>query len=111
MIKINKNIISKQHKTAITPIQKAIGLMFKTKVKQPLIFIFNNEAIISIHMLFVFMAIDLIFLNKDKKIVELKQNLQPFTFYTPTKKAKYLIEAKKGTIKTHNIKLSQQVIF
>ena len=46
-------------------------------------------------MFFVFYPIDILFLNKNKEIVEIKQNLKPFAFYTPKSKAKYIIEMPK----------------
>jgi uncharacterized protein len=74
---------------------KGIGLMFRKKINKPYIFIFNKEKIISLHMFFVFMPIDVLFLDKNKKVVE-KTTLKPFTIYTPKNKAKYVIELPKG---------------
>jgi len=76
--------------------EKARGLMFSPK--KSLLFIFEKERRISLHMFFVFFPIDVIFLDRDKKIVDLKENFLPFTFYTSKNKAKYVIEARKGVI-------------
>lgn len=51
-------------------------------------------------MFFVFFPIDVLFLNKDKEIVDLKQRLKPFTFYTSKKPAKYVLEMPLGSIKS-----------
>jgi len=49
-------------------------------------------------MFFVFHAIDVLFLNKDKNVVEIKENFRPFAMYNPKNKAKFVIELKKGMI-------------
>ena len=76
---------------------KAAGLMF-SKSPTPLIFTFNKEKIVPLHMLFVFFPIDVLFLDKNREIVEIKESLMPFEFYTPKKKAMYIIELPEGAI-------------
>lgn len=71
--------------------QKARGLMFRIK-KQNLIMFFKQEEIVPLHNFFVFYPIDVILLDSNKKVVEIKENFKPFTFYTPKHKCKYLIE-------------------
>ena len=39
-------------------------------------------------MFFVFFPIDVLFLDKNKKVVELKENFKPFSIYFPKNKAK-----------------------
>jgi uncharacterized protein len=69
---------------------KARGLMFSKK--KNLIFIFDKEERISLHMLFVFFPIWAVYLNKDKKVVSIKK-LNPFiSMCYPKEKAKYIIE-------------------
>jgi uncharacterized protein len=50
-------------------------------------------------MVFVFYPIDVLFLDKNKVVVEVKDNFRPFSFYTPKNKAMYVIELPAGTIK------------
>ncbi|PJA16774.1 MAG: hypothetical protein COX63_03110, partial [Candidatus Diapherotrites archaeon CG_4_10_14_0_2_um_filter_31_5] len=53
----------------------------------------------SIHMLFVFYPIEVVYLNKEKKVVDIKLNLKPWALnYTPKKPAKYFIEFLAGTV-------------
>ena len=111
MIRINNRIIAKSYDKAATVLQQAIGLMFQSEVKKPLLFTFSKEKKTSLHMFFVFMPIDLIFISKGKKVVETKQNFGPFTLYFPKKAAKYLIECRAGTIEDYGIKLGQIVSF
>ena len=112
MIKnITKNkILAKKTILCKNNISKAIGLMFSRK-KKTLIFIFKKEKIIPLHMFFVFYPIDVIFLNKNKKVVEIKQNLRPFAFYIPKNKAKYVIELPHKTIRKTKTKLGDTISF
>ena len=59
-----------------------------------LVFKREQESILgsSIHMLFVFYPINVLFLDSDKKVVDMKKRLKPFTFYSPKQKSKYIIE-------------------
>ena len=84
--------------------------MFSRKNKT-LLFVFNKEKIISLHMFLVFYPIDVLFLNKNKKIVEIKQNFKPFTFHTPQNKAKYVIELPNGTVKRTKTEVGDTIRF
>lgn len=95
MIKVNnKTLINK--KKILSPLKQGLGLMFypRKKFKFGLIFQREYESILgsSIHMLFVFYPINVIFLDSEKKVVDIKKSLKPFTFYAPKKKARYIIE-------------------
>ena len=62
-------------------------------------------------MFFVFYPIDVLFLDKNKKVVEVKENFRPFEFYTPKNKAKYVIELEKNTIKSSKTKVGNKINF
>ena len=102
-------IIAKNSRVLKTPISQAIGLMFSRQ--KNLIFNFKKEKKDIIHMFFVFYPIDLIFLDKKKQIIELKQNLKPFKIYKQKNKAKYLLELKNNTIKDNKIKINGKISF
>ena len=91
----NKIIISKT-KYANTFLLQLRGLMFfsKKRFDFALIFFRESESIInsSLHMLFVFFKINVIFLDSKKKVVDIKKNFFPFSFYSPKKPSKYIIE-------------------
>ncbi len=77
----------------------AKGLMFSKRIKDfGLFFIMPRQRIHSLHMWFVFYPIDILFLDLNKKVVDLKFNFRPFSFYTPRKKCKYIVELPHGTI-------------
>lgn len=110
-LKSNKKIIMKNTKFARTTLQRTKGLMFEEKknFNYALIFEFPIESRIgtSLHMLFVFFPIDVLFLDKTQKVVD-KTTLEPFIpNYTPKKAAKFVIELPKG--KTKGIKLGQKI--
>lgn len=103
----NNKIISKKIKICKNSFCKAIGLMFSKKDEELcLIFIFNKEQIIPLHMFFVFYPIDVIFLNKNKVVVEIKKDFKPWSFYNPKNKAMYVIEM---TNKNKDIKLNDKL--
>lgn len=69
---------------------QSLGLMFHRK--HNLIMVFPKSRKVSLHNLFVFFPIDVLLLDQDKKIVEIKRRFKPFTFYTPKNECKYLVE-------------------
>lgn len=77
------------------------GLMFENEklFDYALVFAFPFESKVNatIHMLFVFFPIDVIFLDKNKKVVDIVKGLKPFTpSCSPKKPAKFLIELPEG---------------
>lgn len=91
MIKIKPDKICK------TSCSKCLGLMFSKK--KTIVLEFKREQIISLHMLFVFYPIDILFLGKSKRIVEIKRDFKPFTSYTSKNKARYVVEMPKTKTK------------
>ena len=108
--KTRKTLIAEKHYNFKSPISKAIGLMFSMNPKN-LVFFFKKEEIVPLHMLFVIFPIDVLFLDKNKKVVELKENFRPFTFYTPKAKAKYVIELPKGAVKKSKTEIGDIIFF
>lgn len=105
-----KTIISKNAKICSSIFSKSIGLMFSKK-KKSLVFIFGREKIIPLHMLMVFYPIDVLFLNKNKRVVELKEKFMPFSFYTPKNEALYIIELPQDTVKKTRTSLGDEISF
>ena len=90
---------------------KFVGLMFSFDKNRSLIFKFGKERIISLHMLFVFYPIDVLFLNSKKVIVDIKENFKPFTFYSSKRKTMYVVELPAGVIKKSRTKLGDKIEF
>ncbi|MCR4336028.1 MAG: DUF192 domain-containing protein [archaeon] len=94
-----KKIIEKT-KIANTPFSRFKGLMFEKKENftYGLIFELEKEGKInsSVHMLFVFFPIDIVYLNSQKIVVD-KATLNSWILnYTPKKASKYFVELPKG---------------
>ena len=70
-----------------------------TKTPKALIFDFGAEKRIGLHMWFVFYPIDVLFLDKNRKVAELKTGFMPFSAYTSEKKARYAVELPEGAIR------------
>ena len=78
---------------------KAFGFMFRfKKPEKALVFVFNHERRADLHMLFVFFPIDVLFLDKDKRVVDIKKEFKPFTYYSPQAKAMYVVEVPVGVL-------------
>ena len=88
--KTNHQTISQKELICKSIFSQAQGLMFRRK--ENLIMIFPEERQINLHMFFVFFPIDVLVLNKNKKIVEIKRNFRSFTFWNSKEKGKYLVE-------------------
>lgn len=87
--------------------QRLKGLMFEDPAKfdYALVFPLERESIANaaIHMLFVFFPIDVVYLSKGKKVVDIAKNLPPFSLgYAPKKPSKFFIELPAG--KSNGIK-------
>ncbi|MBS3118660.1 DUF192 domain-containing protein [Candidatus Woesearchaeota archaeon] len=83
-------ILSQKEKFCYGLFSQLKGLMFSKR--KNLVFIFDRERNVSLHNWFVFFPIDVLFLDKEKRIIEIKIGLRPFEFYFAKKKAKYLVE-------------------
>ena len=106
-----KTVISRHGKICDSILAKFTGLMFSLKQKSPLIFKFNREQVISLHMVFVFYPIDVLFLDKNKVVVDFKENFNPFTFYSSKRKSMYAIELPNGTVKKSKAKVGDKIGF
>ena len=84
---------------------------FLGKQSRALIFKFKRDKIISLHMFFVFYPIDVLFLDKNKIVVDTKENFKPFTFYKSKKKAMYAIELSAGTVRKSKTSIGNKIRF
>ncbi len=105
--KRNGRVVCTEEEFAVSSTSKALGLMFRKP--RCLVFVFKKEVLIPIHMLFVFFPLDLIYLDSKWRVVELNESLKPFTFYNPRRRARYLVEARRGAIKAAGIKTGDTI--
>jgi uncharacterized membrane protein (UPF0127 family) len=89
-----------------------LGLMFFFKIKDiGYVFPFKRSVRGSIHMWFVFDSIDVLFLDKNNAVIEIKKDLKPFAFYKPNKHYYTFIELPVGTISKTNTKIGDKIVF
>lgn len=74
--------------------EKGRGLTFKKKsLDTSYIFYYERKESLLIHMLFVFHSLDIIYLDRDLHVIEVKRSVKPFTpLVFPPKYAKHFIE-------------------
>jgi hypothetical protein len=97
---------------ATTAWEKMKGLMFEDQKRfnYALVFCLPRESIAnaSIHMLFVFFPIDVVYLDRNQKVVDIAKNLQPFSLgYVPKKPSKFFVEMPAG--KSEGIKIGHRL--
>ena len=93
---------------------KSKGLRFAKRLKkgQAIILEANEESIFetTIDMFFVFFPIDVLWVNSNKEVVDIRRSVKPFTpVITPRKPAKYVIELPRGS--TDHINLGDVLSF
>ena len=71
---------------------------------------FKTERTISLHNFFVFHNLEIIILNKNKQVIEIKSNFKPFTFFKAKNKGYYCIELAKNESK-NKVKLNDRLDF
>jgi hypothetical protein len=108
-----KNIICDEIHYCNNLFSKGFGLMFRKEnsvANTAWVFYFKNPRRISLTMIFVFFTIDAIFLDNERKIVEMT-TLKPWSFYSPAKKSNYCIELRQGTIHNFKLKIGDKLRF
>ena len=112
VLKYNGVEIAKNIEFVRTTLGHALGLMFRNDISYDyaMIFILKKPSKVSIHMLFVFFPIDVIFLNEDKKIMGLSR-LRPWVGYKAMEDIKYIIEMKAETIEMFHLCAHEDIEF
>ncbi len=108
----SKNIvIANEHKVCDNIFTRMRGLMFHKRIDDyGLVFVFNKDVMASIHMLFVFFSIDILWLDHEKRVVEMKRSIAPFTPHiSPKNRCRYFIEVQKGTIEEKGIEVGDLI--
>ncbi len=107
---ISKNKKICNVKEAKSFFSKAIGLMFRRRLKKEEGLLIELSLGKSIHSFFMRFSIDLIFLDENFTVVELT-TLSPWKLYTPNKKVKWVLEVNEGIIKEKNIEIGDRFGF
>tara|TARA_Y100000310_G_scaffold264291_1_gene274918 strand:+ start:2765 stop:3103 length:339 start_codon:yes stop_codon:yes gene_type:complete len=108
--KTKKIVISEDEECCKSILSKAKGLMFSRRVWRPLVFFFDREQKVSIHMFFVFFPIDVVYLNEGRKVVCVKDNVSPFRVVEPVN-CKYIVELAENSVKKYKIEKGDVIGF
>jgi len=91
-----RSILCRGEIRCTTFVQHVLGLMFKGHIS-PHVLVFASERRVTIHTFFVAGALDLIFL-KNSRVVDIAQDLAPFSWYAPAARTDCVIELRAGTV-------------
>lgn len=107
--KTNKEVISENLMTADSFFKRLKGLMFTKELTEEdaLHIIPCNE----IHMFFMNYSIDVLYLDREKKIVHMDEGMQPGKIGKKVKNAVSVIELPDGKIKTKSLEIGQMLEF
>jgi uncharacterized protein len=108
--KSDGTVVATEVEMADTVLKKTVGVMFRRRLPPGFAMIFDmgmeSRASIAIHMVFVFVSIDIVFLDKTRTIVDIKHRLRPWIGVAlPGKPARYAIELPAGSAKQFNLKI------
>ena len=90
-----------------------MGLMFRKDPEKGLILKLPSSRSrrgSAIHMFFMRFPLDIIFLDYDKKVVDMV-SIKPWKTYTPKSPAKYVIELKEGSINNYKLEIGDEMDF
>lgn len=89
------------------------GLMFKGKIERGLVLRIpegRGRRGSGIHMFFMRIPLDVVFLDREKKVVDLV-NLKPWQTYNPEKPARYVLELEEGSIESSKTEIGDELDF
>ena len=103
---------------AVSDEERQIGLMFREELKpdQGMLFVFNDEGFHSFWMKNMKISIDILWLDKEKRIVHIERNVPPCTkppcaSYSSKIPAMYVLEIQAGMADKKKLKLYDRLEF
>ena len=110
----NKNITF-DVEIAKTIEERRTGLMYRKKLlnNEGMLFIFPREKIIQLWMKNTYIPLDVIFISKNKVIVDIKKNMEKLseTIVKSKVKSRYALEFNAGLINKLDIRIGDKVLF
>lgn len=106
-----------QAEIADTASKRAQGLMFRKSLSdnQGMLFVFEQEEQYSFWMKNMQIPLDIIWIDKDKRIVDIKANVPPCKEscqgLTPREKAQYVLEVNAGFVEENKVRVGDKVDF
>ncbi len=98
---------------ADTPFKIMVGLMFRREIPKDYAMVFDlkRDRRIWVDTLFCSQSLDAVFLDRDKKVIQIMQGLKPWRILTkPSIPARYFVETLAGEVERHDIHISDRVI-
>ncbi len=103
---------------AVTQEERERGLMYRKKLgfDQGMLFVFEEEGFHSFWMKNMLIPLDFIWLDKEKRIVHIEQNVppceqEPCPTYTSKVPAMFFLELKAGSVEKRNLKILDRLDF
>lgn len=103
---------------AVTDEERQLGLMFREKINpdQGMLFVFEEEDLLSFWMKNMRFSLDILWLDKDKRIVHIERRVPPCEklpcpSYASEYPAKYVLELKAGSVDEHKLKMLDRLEF
>ncbi|NQU79565.1 DUF192 domain-containing protein [Candidatus Woesearchaeota archaeon] len=112
--KSRKYVLSGDFKRCCSILSKAKGLMFTNRsevLRRAYVFEFSKPLFQSMHMMFVVYPIDILFLDEDKRVVDLVEGLKPFRFYNSIERAMYVVELPNSMIKRSGTRIGDDIVW
>jgi len=106
--KTNNNVLADNVTVAKTPLKRMKGLLGKREFPK-------GEALIldpcnSIHMLFMNFAIDVLFVDKNNRVVKAVSSIKPFCLTSIYFRSKFAIELPAGTIEASHTAAGDEIL-
>ncbi|MFW5745956.1 MAG: DUF192 domain-containing protein [Nanoarchaeota archaeon] len=113
MLKRGKETIVTSCKLCQNPWSQGLGLMFRKRLEDECyIFVFRRPRKDYVTMLFMRFSIDIIWLNENKKVIDIYTGARPYQRLIPFKyPAKYMIEMNEGMVDKFAITKGQILSF
>ena len=102
---------------ADTLIKRTRGLMFRKSLpeNEGMLFIFDEEDCYSFWMMNMSFPIDIIWINKEKEVIDITKNVQPCKLicptYKPKEKAMYVLEVNANFTEEHDVEIGKPLEF
>ena len=97
IVNLTRNtLLAENSELANTPLKRMKGLLFRKTLEESSALIIQPTS--SIHTFFMQFSIDILFLDRDNRILKLRHNIAPFRFILCPLSAKTTIEFPAGTL-------------
>jgi uncharacterized protein len=116
LTKRDGTVVATEVEMADSVLKKTMGVMFRRHLPPGFAMIFDmgmeSRLGIAIHMVFVFVSIDIVFLDRTRTIVDIKHRLRPWIGVAlPKKPARYAIELPAGAARQYDMKVGDMLVW